>query len=268
MWAVVSASVVGTSHETNSTPCQDSCHFIRSRIGTDDVLLAAVSDGAGSASHSKLGSSEAVQHLLKLVSQEEIDLAAISEEQVRRWYGSVLDHLVNVGQRESVAVGDLACTLLLAIAWRNGAVFAQVGDGAWIIERKGQLVAGTWPETGEYANVTVFLTTKNALVPSPQGEIQHLQFRRLDGPIDAVAGFTDGLQALALDYGRQVPFERFFMTMFTPLRAASDETQLIEPLEQLLASEVITSRTDDDKTLLLGVWREPIDEPAPNASAE
>jgi hypothetical protein len=28
----------------------------------------------------------------------------------------------------------------------------------------------------------------------------------------------------------------------------------------MLASEVITSRTDDDKSLILAVWREPVDE--------
>lgn len=268
MWTIVSASVIGTSHEANVTPCQDACHLMRAKIGADDVLLAAVSDGAGSASHSQIGSSEAVQHLLKLVTREVIDPAAISEEQVRSWYRGVLDHLTGVGERESVALGELACTLLMAVVWRNGAVFAQVGDGAWIIEQGGQLIAATWPETGEYANVTVFLTTRDALVPDDQGAFRHLQFRRVDGPIDAVAGFTDGLQALALDYARQAPFERFFKTMFTPLRAAADETQLIAPLQQLLASEVITSRTDDDKTLVLGVWREPLAELAPHASAE
>jgi hypothetical protein len=256
MWAVVSASVIGTSHEANATPCQDSCNVIRTRIADEEVLLIAVSDGAGSASHSHLGSSEAVHHLLRLVACDAPDLAAIDATQARAWFQRVLEHLVEVADRESVALGQLACTLLLAIAWKNGAVFAQVGDGAWVAERSGQLEAATWPQTGEYANVTVFITTKGALHADELGKTTHFQFRRLDGPVDAIAGFSDGLQSLALDYACRAPFLPFFQKVFTPLRTVKDETELLAPLRQLLSSEVINSRTDDDKTLVLGVWRE------------
>lgn len=257
MWAAVSASVIGTSHEATCTPCQDACRVVRLKVGDEEVLLAAVADGAGSASYSQIGSSEAVQHVLKLVTQAELDLATINQEQIRGWYQEVLEHLKTVAERESVSIGELACTLLLAIVWKNGAVFGQVGDGAWVMEKGGELVAGTWPETGEYANVTVFLTTKDALDLSEAGAMTHLQFKRLEGPVNSVAGFTDGIQTLALDFSQRMPFGRFFNKMFTSLRACSDETELIAPLQQMLASDVITSRTDDDKTLVLAVWREP-----------
>lgn len=258
MWAVISASVIGTAHETNENPCQDSCHFLRVRIAEEEVLLAAVADGAGSASLSQVGSSEAVRHLLGMVVSDTASVATIDAAQVKDWFRGVLQHLNAVADRESVPLGELACTLLLAIVWRNGAVFAQIGDGAWVVERGGQLEAGTWPHMGEYANVTVFVTTKGVLEFEAQSDTSQFQFRRLDGPIDAIAGFTDGLQSLALDYARRTPFEPFFRGMFTPLRAVEDEMQLLVPLRQLLASEVITSRTDDDKTLVLGVWREPL----------
>lgn len=248
MWAAVSASVIGTSHEATGAPCQDACHVLRMRAGEDDLLLAAIADGAGSASHSQIGSSEAVQHLLRLISQSGVKATEIHELEVRGWYQEVLEHLKLVAERESVLVGDLACTLLLAVVWRDGAVLGQIGDGAWVLERDGSLVAATWPETGEYANVTVFLTT--------QGALDHLQFNRLDGKITGVAGFTDGIQSLTLDYAERTPAVRFFNSMFNPLRASADETELIAPLRQMLRSEVICSRTDDDKTLLLGVWRE------------
>ncbi len=223
--------------------------MLRTRSGDEDLLLAAVADGAGSASHSQIGSTEAVQQLLKLVSQSEFKLANLSQQQVSGWYQEVLAHLKTVAERESVPLGELACTLLLAAVWRTGAVLGQIGDGAWVPEKDGALVAGTWPETGEYANVTVFLTTPGAL--------DHLQFRRVEGKISGVAGFTDGIQSVTLDYAQRMPAARFFNAMFGPLRAGADETELIAPLQQMLASEVITSRTDDNKTLVLGVWREP-----------
>jgi hypothetical protein len=233
---------------------------VRCKIGEEDVLLAAVADGAGSATHSQIGSSEAVQQILRLITQADVDLQKIGPEDLRGWYLAVLEHLKNVAEREAVALGELACTLLLGIIWRDGAVFGQVGDGAWVVDKAGELTTGTWPETGEYANVTVFLTTKDALHVSEQGEMEHLQYKRLEGPITAVAGFTDGIQMLALDYAAKVPFARFFNAMFGSMRACKDETELVAPLHQMLASEVITSRTDDDKSLILAVWREPVDE--------
>ena len=222
--------------------------MLRMRNGSEDVLLAAIADGAGSASHSQIGSGEAVQHLLKLVLQSDVKVADISQQQACVWYKEVLEHLKSVAVRESLPIGELACTLLLAVVWKNGAVLGQIGDGAWVLEKDGALLTGTWPETGEYANITVFLTTEGAL--------ENLQFQRIDGKISAVAGFTDGIQMLALDFGQRTPGERFFKSMFGSLRGSADETELIAPLQQMLASEVICSRTDDDKTLVLGVWRE------------
>lgn len=257
MWAAISASVIGTSHEASGTPCQDACHFVRWKASDEEVLLAAVSDGAGSASHSQIGSSEAVQEILELVTQANIELTSIGPELVRGWYQAVLKHLETVAEREAVPLGELACTLLLAIVWKDGAVFAQVGDGAWVVEKAGEWTSGTWPETGEYANVTVFLTTKDALDVGEEGAMKHLQVKRLDGHFTSIAGFTDGIQMLALDYGAKAPFARFFNAIFGSLRACGDETELIAPLQQMLASEVITSRTDDDKSLVLAVWREP-----------
>src|SRR5262245_27228400 len=150
MWAAISACVIGTSHEATGTPCQDACHVARLKVGDEDVLLAAVADGAGSASHSQIGSSEAVQHILNLQMQAEVDLAAINGEQMRGWFQATLEHLKTVAERESVSVCELSCTLLLAIVWKNGAVFGQVGDGAWVLEKSGEWMVGTWPETGEF----------------------------------------------------------------------------------------------------------------------
>lgn len=268
MWAAISASVIGTSHEATGAPCQDACHVIRWQFGDEEVLLAAVSDGAGSASHSQIGSSEAVQQILKLVTQADVELPSIGPEHMRGWFQTVLEHLGTVAEREAVPLGELACTLLLAIVWKNGAVFGQVGDGAWVVEKAGEWMSGTWPETGEYANVTVFLTTKDALAIGEEGALKHLQVKHVEGAVTCVAGFTDGIQMLALDYSTNVPFARFFNTIFRPLRTCKDETELIAPLQQMLASEVITSRSDDDKSLVMAVWREPEAEVKPDGSPE
>jgi hypothetical protein len=268
MWAAISASVRGTSHKANGTPCQDACEVLACKIGEHDVLLAAIADGAGSASHSHIGSREAVQVLLRLASREITNPSVVDAVLVRTWYQHVLEHLATFSEREGVEIGQLACTLLFAAVWRTGGIFAQVGDGAWVVDHEGKLGIGTWPETGEYANVTVFLTSRGALDLNADQRPKHLQVRRLEGTINSLAGFTDGLQMLALDFVRQIPFEPFFQILFTPLRETPDQTQLIAPLQQMLASDPIVSRTDDDTSLVLAVWREPISDGAANVSAQ
>jgi hypothetical protein len=248
MWSAISASVIGTSHEAIGAPCQDACQLLRMRFEQEDLLIAAVADGAGSVPHSQIGSSEAVQRVVQLVSQGGFTPGSLDAQQLKGWYQEVLDHLGGVAKREALPLHELACTLLLAIVWRDGAVLGQIGDGAWVVEKDGTFLAGTWPETGEYANVTVFLTTEGAL--------DHLQFRRLEGKVSGIAGFTDGIQSLALDYAQRVPAARFFNAVLSPLRDGKDETELIAPLRLLLSSELISSRTDDDKTLLIAVWRD------------
>jgi hypothetical protein len=256
MWSVVNASVAGTSHATSGAPCQDASHVVRALIGDVNVLVIAISDGAGSASHAHVGSSEAVQHLAKVVARPDLILADVTVDQVREWYGEVLTHLQTVAERDSLKLNDLACTLMLGLVWQSGALFAQIGDGAWVIEKDSSIITGTWPENGEYANVTFFITSPQAF-DQVDGQLAHLQFCRVAGAITAVAGFTDGLQSLVLNYADKSANGPFFNTMFNTLRSSPDETELIAPLQQFLASDSVNARTDDDKTLVLAIWREP-----------
>ena len=249
MWRVVPASVLGTSHERAGIPCQDACDFLRLNTGDEELLLVAVADGAGSAILSHVGSGEAVRQLLVVVRHAQLDFRKITQEQVRGWMQEVLNHLAVVAERESAPVSQLACTLLLGIVARDGAVFAQIGDGGWVVEKDGDLTPGTWPQNGEFANTTTFITTVSAL--------DSMQFVRVEGKISAVAGFTDGLQTLALNIAARHAHAPFFKPMFDSVQACDDETGLIAPLRGFLASESVTSRTDDDKTLVLACWREP-----------
>lgn len=249
MWRAVSASIIGVSHELAGAPCQDACDLLRLNTGGEEILLAAMADGAGSAALSHIGASEAVHHLLEVIPRSHLAVGEVSKEQVRAWMLEVLDHLAAVAEREGTSLSQLACTLLLALVSRNGAVFAQIGDGACVVEKDGEILPATWPQNGEYINVTTFITTEHAL--------DTMQFERIEGEIAAVAGFTDGLQMLVLDFRAQSAHAPFFTPMFASVRNCEDEASLIAHLRSFLASEPVTARTDDDKTLVLACWHEP-----------
>jgi hypothetical protein len=148
-----------------------------------------------------------------------------------------------VAEQEKLEVRDLACTVLLAVLGEGHAVFAQIGDGAWIAETNGVFGAVTWPQNGEFANETKFITSPDALVS--------LQFEKYSGPLTAAAGFTDGVQGLALNLSARTLHIPFFRPMFAALADSDDETSLLSPLLSFLSSERVNERTNDDKTLVL-----------------
>lgn len=249
MWAIVPASVIGTSHQKTGVPCQDACECRRIGDGDNSLLLIAVADGAGSAKLSQVGSKASVQHIIGSIANGEVAPHAVTKEQAVEWVKGTILHLETVAKQEGVTSADLACTLLFGIISRTAAVFCQIGDGAWVIEKDGALNAVTWPANGEYANVTTFITTEMAL--------DTMQFERIEGNISAVAGFTDGIQALVLEFASRQAHKPFFTHMFETVRKCTDETELIAPLMGFLASDAVLNRTDDDKTLVLACWRHP-----------
>src|SRR4028119_1025103 len=66
-WQVVAASVIGTSHEKRSQPCQDAHCW---RLLPNGVLAAAVADGAGSAALAEVGAKIAVEAVVETICQQ------------------------------------------------------------------------------------------------------------------------------------------------------------------------------------------------------
>src|SRR5262249_31382935 len=102
-----------------------------------------------------------------------------------------------------------------------------------------------WPDRGEYANTTHFVTEDDA--------IEHLHFATISRRIMEAALLTDGLQSVALNYHQQTAHEPFFRGLFSPLRTATEgcSRELSDSLAAFLASPRVNEKTDDDKTLVL-----------------
>src|SRR5919199_999614 len=129
-WQVVAASVIGTSHEKRSQPCQDAHCW---RILPNGVLAAAVADGAGSAALAEVGAKIAVEAVVETISQQQERLPQNDDE----WQVFLTASLqVARAQVEAeaavreVAVRDLACTLIAVVATPELIAVAQIGDGA------------------------------------------------------------------------------------------------------------------------------------------
>jgi len=246
-WAVIGASVVGSSHSQSSDPCQDNCFYHVTVDATGaSYLVALAADGAGSAKFGEVGSEIACetggQTLLAAI--EESGEGAFSPSLASSVLDAVRAKIESAALEREAATRDLACTLLGAIVGPTRATYFQIGDGAIVARHDGALSPVFWPESGEYANMTYFVTDANAA--------EHLRCETHD-TTDEVALFTDGLQRLALVFATQTAHEPFFQPMFKVLRASSDDQtdELCTALRRFLGSDAINERTDDDKTLIL-----------------
>lgn len=257
-WRIAAATALGTSHAKDGTVCQDShaCRVFKDHTGRP-VAVLVVSDGAGSASRADEGADAACRTIIEAV---EVYLAnggritSIDEDLARSWLETVRAEIAFQATETGSVPRDYACTLLAAVVAEDAAAFLQIGDGAMVVSDDAEEWSWVhWPQRGEYANTTYFVTDDNAAA--------HLAFDLVERRLTEVAAFTDGIEPLVLHYASKTVHAPFFGTMFGPVRALEVEgidTELSLGLEQYLASPTVCERTDDDKTLILATRRPPV----------
>jgi serine/threonine protein phosphatase PrpC len=245
-WRVAAASVRGTSHEKVGQLCQDAHHWQKLPQG---VLVAAVADGAGSATLGKVGAIVATQTAVETICCQEAKLHLAKDEQ--EWQQILIQALEAAKaavEAEAAVCGmqarDLATTLIIVVAKPGLIAAIQVGDGLAVAgDRAGNMIALTAAQRGEYINETTFLVSPHAL--------DTVQVTLWRGAMSTIAVFSDGLQMLAVNMSDGTPYVPFFSPLFQFIADVEDENEAKEQLAAFLRSPRITERTDDDLTLLL-----------------
>lgn len=262
-WRYAFASVRGTSHDRTGVPCQDAsaCSVIPSADG-ESILVAVVSDGAGSATRSDDGARRACEMFTEAISAHVLhggSVCDINREHAHRWLAD-FQHCIREGaERDGLVPRDFACTVLVAVIGIEHAVFFQMGDGAIVVSDQAEPNEYTWvfwPKRGEYANTTYFATDSDAS--------DHLDFALVNGCIAEVALFTDGIESLALHYETQTAHGPFFRPIFAAVRLTPPglSHHLSGALATFLDSARVNARSDDDKTLAVATRRPARSEPA------
>jgi hypothetical protein len=246
MWKLLFQSVRGSAHERSGTPCQDSCLVRLRPTGAGPVLVLACADGAGSAGHADAGARLACRGVVRLIRdslRDGLPVEQIDKDTALSWCGRVREEIAAEAGRRGVEPGQLACTLLVAVVGETAAAFAQVGDGAIVVRDGDTYQTVFWPQSGEYANTTNFITDP--------AFADNLTFARRPAAVDELALFTDGLQMLALNFVSHTVHLPFFLPMFRKLRDAEPGEGLARALRSFLRSPAVNQRSDDDKTLVL-----------------
>jgi hypothetical protein len=251
-WNWVSAACRGTSHERSDVRLQDSHSCFIPKGKRNDVFVAIVSDGAGSASFGGQGASLLCRTIGKEIRNHFMVSADLpTDEQIETWIDTARDLIFNVAQRRGLVPRDFAATLVFAISDGINVIIGHVGDGCIVIkdDELNKWLAPSWPDHGEYASTTTFVTDE----PAPK-----LSLVRHKGAVSALVLFTDGLERLALDFLSKQPHEKFFEGICRPLFSNTIigfNRALTEELKRYLNSDPINARTDDDKTLVIAVLK-------------
>ena len=248
-WAWVGAKVIGTSHQRAHSRCDDFGACIEATTPYGDVLIGVVSDGAGSASHSYIGSRIVCSQFIR--SARDFVRAGnyvgnITESVAECWLDDIRDYISQIAHRERQLPREFAATMVATVIGPTESVILHIGDGAVVVKCNDDdsWTIPAWPMQGDYASTTYFVT---------DDALPKLQYHQIDDRVQSVALFTDGLERLALDFKSRTPFEPFFGQMIRPLvdQPSGRSRYLSQELVKFLGSEAVNERTDDDKTLIL-----------------
>ena len=249
-WRLVYASEVGTSHTHTGTPCQDSCWAQVDRLADGQPLLSVfVADGAGSAAKGGEGGELAIEAAAAFVAtkvkQGEFGLSdGLATDLVL----AVRDRIYAAAEAEGLKARDFACTFIGVLSTVVVTLVLQIGDGGVVLDVGAGLEVAIVPMSGEYANMTHFVTDEDAVAT--------LATKIYPTKVLKIAAFTDGIQRIALNLATNTPHEPFFAPFFSGMTKATadQEDQLQGLLIRFLGSAPVNERTDDDKTLALALW--------------
>ncbi|MCR5266460.1 MAG: protein phosphatase 2C domain-containing protein [Cyanobacteria bacterium RUI128] len=249
VWKFFSASVRGTSHERNDTPKQDYCLTEVYKKNDLEYIIAAVADGAGSASRSDASSKFICKYFIRNMKNwiSEHEMYDLDRDTVASWFTGfkrIMERAVKFKMTD--AVREFSTTLLLSVLSDDDkSIFIQIGDGAISVGSKTRFECVFWPQNGEFMNTTLFATDRNVE--------DTFMFKKMDRKISRVAMHTDGIEIISLNFAEQRPFVPFFNPFFSALEKMQQDGYsdgLSKQLGAFLASDKVNQKTDDDKTVV------------------
>lgn len=254
-WIWACASQIGTSHLRTGQRLQDAYSCFTIGKSAKEVFVGIVSDGAGSARYGGEGAALVCRSIGIAVRRhfyEQEGEGLPSEADIAHWVDSARDRIYQAASIRDVEAKDFAATMVCAISIGERSLFAHIGDGCAVVRlhATGSWLAPTWPDHGEYASTTTFVTDQ------PMAKVRVTPF---DDAIDVVAIFSDGIERMVLDMTTHKPAARFFDVVASPVVASAvpngKDARLSVQLKAYLESEQVCARTDDDKTLVIAALR-------------
>ena len=243
-WRVFGASVTGKAHLDKDIACQDAhAHAV-----VNDVLVAVVCDGAGSARLSEQGAQFVATHAVQALAGRLEQGATVQDLQDGALAGTLAQvraALDDIAGAASATLDDYASTVVGVVMGPDAGFFFHLGDGLGVAQRMdgGELIS--LPANGEYANETYFIS----------GARWREQLRLLAIPqaVRGVVLMSDGCMPFAMSKNNAALYAPFMDAVQGYLRTVESSELGNAALAATLADPRTHQITGDDKTLLLAL---------------
>jgi hypothetical protein len=239
VWRGIAVSAPGSRHELAGARTQDASTWLVVH-GCGVIVIA---DGLGGARRGGVGARFATRAASRFLACIHDPAETGPGECARRSIEVAAAALDRLATKCGIPKRDLATTFAVAVSDGRRTGYAQVGDGVLVVRKHG----GSWETLtdpfGDWANETASLTDP--------GWDRWLQSGQLEEPVATMAGLTDGLAWLALRYPAAEPVAGFFDPLEALVRQRQPESSTVV-VREILRTDRIRQRTDDDLTLCLG----------------
>ena len=160
-WKIIGACSQGLRHIDENIVCQDKIYSLRS----NNVSAIALADGAGSALYSHVGAEIAARALCEkfCADFDEIINAKSIINAKKIIMDSVLEDLKKRNELMPYGLYNMASTLLGVACDSENFLVVHIGDGIIACFKEGKTLLISSPYNGEFANETLFTTSKYAL---------------------------------------------------------------------------------------------------------
>lgn len=236
---VLSTSIRGPLHKSLGLPCQDySC-----ARSAKNKLVAVVSDGAGSAKHSKTGAKiicETLCDLLVNSNLKTIRTDVVKAINIARQ--KLLLHRYNHSKTPADFI-NFSATLVGVFYYNNKGVFFHIGDGAGIAFKNGEYsnFIISEPENGAFSCETYFYTMDDWK--------DCLRFTNFENA-DRILLMTDGVTGFAFSNDFYKIHRNFLIPIVEYLENESRKTYAVDALRNTLNNSRAQRLNADDKTIL------------------
>lgn len=237
-WRTLGITATGRGHLARGVLCQD--HYTVASLTNGD-LVVIVADGAGSAEFSDEGARVAVEECLSLIA-EKVQQAALSRQDYHEIFMTVAERVSHFARSFQLAPRDCYTTLNVLHCTEHGTFNASIGDsGSIVLTADGELEILAEPFKGEYANETTFLTKRMIEKYFTYGSTH-----------EGVTGFisaTDGIFDMLFQRDQ---INSKSVTGLIECFKQQGLSKAKETIKSLLQTPTISSRTNDDLTMVIG----------------
>jgi len=241
---IISASIVGEKNTRYNKPCEDAWGVYQDEL--EWILVLA--DGAGSAPLASAGAALAVSFSIEWFKSSP---KFRTGNNLSLLFEYVHEQMMEYSRDQNIDIRELSCTLQIATQTGDKYTLAKVGDGNMIVIAQDKVETPFPDPINGFVNHTHFITQADWRTHFQTASYEFL---------DCIFLQTDGVDPISILPESGNPYSPFYLALHLMLSKKSHEASEAV-LCDLLNSQSIKKRSNDDKSLIVAITKPEIGTP-------